>query len=293
MHVETDLLVHAIESIKPENNLFKDYIFPLIGGFISAILGFGVAYLTVKHQEEIQTQKDILLIEKDKMDIANKWTLLAEDALASLMALKYNYINKLNDNPIQRAFTVPAIIFNARRINEDILGLTFIVPKKDDKASHDIKWRQITLIRAMIKNYNSILDMWDKRNEIDRALKIKLNTEHPETSYPGISKEVIVDCVGEVKLLELIDLTERAIKFTDDILIELDDFLNNFPDVVRPLIQAEGLEQYGSLLSYNIDDNPVRIEQIQRIPDVDFDMMSELFHQDVEALKIAYSTGYE
>ena len=54
---ETELLVRAIESLRQDENLFKDYIFPIASAFFSALLGAGVAYFTLKYQEDIKIEK--------------------------------------------------------------------------------------------------------------------------------------------------------------------------------------------------------------------------------------------
>lgn len=152
MNQEMELLIQAIEGLKQEGSIFKDYMFPLVSGFFSALLGAGVAYFTLKYQDYIQ-------IEKEKMMTINRWSLLAEEAFSSLIAFKANYNGKLNTHPFQRVSQVPTILNCSKPIIEDFSSLSFIAPKKDDKDSLKIKWRGIPRIRAMINNYNFALEL--------------------------------------------------------------------------------------------------------------------------------------
>ena len=54
MQEEIESIVKAIESLQQESNPFKDYMFPLASGFFSSMLGAGVAYLTLRHQDNSQ-----------------------------------------------------------------------------------------------------------------------------------------------------------------------------------------------------------------------------------------------
>lgn len=49
MSHEIEPIVHAIESLRQEANPFKDYLFPIITGAFSSLLGFVVAYFTLRY----------------------------------------------------------------------------------------------------------------------------------------------------------------------------------------------------------------------------------------------------
>jgi len=286
MNPEAESIIRAIESLQQESNLFKDYIYPLVSGFFSALLGAGVAYFTLKNQENIQ-------IEKSKMDITNKWTLIAEGAFSSLIALKSNYHGKLESNPFQRMSQVPSILHSSKPIIEEITSLSFIVPKKVDTESHSIKWRSITRIRTMIHNYNFTLDLWNKRNEIERPIKEKILHDHAELGFIDVSREQIFESVGAANYIALIDLTEKAMKFTDDLIIELNDFLTTFPEIGKALINTKKLKEYGSIITFNSESNPMLLNMIDKSPEVDFDVLAKLYGRTVEQVKNEYTTGYE
>ena len=87
MDANIKILADAIESLRPTSNIFKDYLFPIGSAFFSSLLGAFIAYIFFKYQERIS-------IEKDKINTANKWILIAEGALTNLIAIK-DSINQL------------------------------------------------------------------------------------------------------------------------------------------------------------------------------------------------------
>ena len=285
MSTEMETLVHAIESLQQEANPFKDYIFPIVAAFFTSLLGAGVAFFTLKYQEKTQ-------IEKDKMDAVNKWTLIAEEAQSSLIALKNNYVGRLTDDPIHRVLQVPSIVHNTVEINEDVVNLAFLIPSLTDIVGQDIKWRKLTLIRAMIKNYNFLIGLWNKRNDFERPLRLKLKADYPHLNTTGISMADIVDSIGEIALHELIDLTERCIIYTDDILVELNDFLINFPVQAKPLIKTDKLKHYGKIITFSENQAPAFLRAIEKVPEVNYDSLAAIYGEDAERLRQEYSTGY-
>ncbi len=286
MHEEMDTLIQAIESLKQDANPFKEYVFPIVSGFLSSLLGAGVAYLTLRHQDEIQ-------IEKDKLDNANDWILTAESAFSSLMVFKKNYQTKLTSNPFQRALTVKSIIHTSNAIDKNISSLSFIVPKKEDKGAQDIKWRSISRIRTMVNNYNYILELWEKREEIEKPIKEKILNDNSTLSYADVTKEKIINSVGAAKITILISITEQLIKLTDDILIEIDDFLKEFPAIAKTLINKKLLKQYGAVISFSVNGNQILQNIIIRSPEVDYKILSELYGVPEEQLREEHKTGYE
>lgn len=244
MHQEIEPLIQAIESLRQDVNPFKDYVYPIISGILSSLLGAGVAYLTLRHQDNIQ-------IEKEKLNTVNDWMLLAESAFATLVTFKTNYYKKIDSNPFQRALTIRSIIHISNKIDKNISSLSFIVPKKEDEKSLNIKWRNIPRIRTMVNNYNYILDLWEKRNEIERPIKEKLLQDHSsQTSYADVNSKDILNSIGATKITSLIDITEQLIKLTDDLLIEIDDFMSEFTGYKPIFITEPELAGKGGSLKY-------------------------------------------
>lgn len=284
MHEEAKLIVQAIESLRSEPDLFKDYIFPIASAFFSAILGGAIAFLFFRHQEKIS-------VEKCKMNTANKWTLLAEEARSNLISIKQNYHGTLTEKPIQRALAIPSVLFSSQPVIESYADLSFIVSKAG--AEKIEKWSQIPRIRAMIHNYNYLQELWLKRNEVERLIKEAVVTRYSNKAYVNVTLEEVVNCVGAVQFSSLVDLTEHVVKLTDDLLVELDSFLAEFPIYAKSLINHEKIKSYGSILTYSNNGNVKLLEILKKSPQADYQSIVDLFGVSTEAMKIRYTTGYE
>ena len=283
MYEETELLVKAIEGLKQESNHIKDYIFPIASALFTSLLGAGIAFFTLRNQEDMQ-------FEKDKMNTANKWTLKIEEARASLIAIKGNYHGQLRSDPFQRITAIPTILFHAEPIAENYQELSFIVPKKGQEPE---KWSQITRIRAMVSNYNYILKLWEQRNDINQAFKEKLLLAHGNNAHMTLSINDVIQAVGRADVVILIDLNERVIRLTDDLIRETDDFLSKFPDYAKSKIKYKRLKKYGLILTFSNNDNKKLLEIIERSPEVDFSSVEDLFGSTSEEINKRHETGYE
>jgi phosphate/sulfate permease len=282
MQEEAKLIVQAIESIKSEPNLFKDYIFPIASAFFSALLGGAIAFLFFRYQEK-------LAVEKSKMNTANKWTLLAEEARSNLISIKQNYHGKLTENPIQRALAIPSVLFSYQRVIESYTDLSFIV----SKAGSNEKWSQIPRIRAMIHNYNYLQELWLKRNEVERPIKEAVITSYSNKAYVDVTLKEILNCVGSVQFSSLVDLTEHVVKLTDDLLVEFDSFLEEFPGYAKSIINYEKIKSYGSILIYSNNGNVKLLEILEKSPQADYKSVIDLFGVSEDEMANRYTTGYE
>lgn len=286
MHNDFDSLIKAIESLQQESNPFKDYIFPLVAGFFSSILGAVVAYFTLRHQDTIKLQRD-------RIETVNDWVLLIEGAMSSLVTIKGNYNGKLNDNPFQRTLVTRSLIHSSKKLEKNISNLAFIIPKKNDEEGKKIKWRQLPRIRAMLENYNFIIELWNKRSKIERPIKEKLVKDYGSLAQAEVTRDQIFNSVDPSEFIILMDLTERAIKHTDDLIVEMEDFLSKFPETSKSLVKEKYLDQYGPIITYSAKENPKLLALIEKVPEVDYTILAELFNLTVEQVREEYSTGYE
>lgn len=286
MREEIESIVQAIKSLQQESNPFKDYLFPWVTAFFSSVLGALVAYFTLRHQDNIQ-------IEKERINTVNDWMLLAEGAISSLIAIKSNYHGKLTNNPFQRTLQIRSLIHSTKKLDKNLSSLSFVIPKKEDKKSQTIKWRQLPRIRAMIENYNFIIELWNKRSELERPIKEKIIKDNTNLAYADVTREQIFKSVSPSDFTVLVDLTERAIKFTDDLIIEINDFMTQFPEIGKSLINSKYIKQYGPIITYSADENPKLLALIDKTPDVDYTILAGLFGKTVDAVKNEYTTGYE
>jgi len=281
MHFETEAIVHAINQLQPKPDNFKDYYLPVVLGFLSASLGGLVAYFSIKYQQTSQE-------EKEKLRSANIWTIQALKALISLTTIKRHYAGKVNDDPRHRALTVRLIVNNFSIIDADCSSLSFIVRKLEDSTGLKNDWRELTRIQIMSDNYNLILTILDQRNDLIRF--INSNYRNPIDHNNGFTMESYLKTIPKEHLIRLIDLTERLIMFTDDILIEVHDFLNEFPLIAEGKINKSRIEKYGKVLKYS--DNK-ESNLLNKTTQVNYSILENLFGIPEQDLRQEYSTGYE
>ncbi len=286
VHQETQLIVSAIESLQQEPNIFKDYIFPIASAFFTSILGAGIAYYILNRQEYVQ-------IEKDKMNASNKWTLDIEQARSNLIAIKGSYNGKLTDLPIQRVGAIQSILLHAQSIPENFRDLSFIVPKENKSKTDLPKWSQIPRIRVMISNYNYLLKLWDQRNEMNQSFKEMILASIGNKAYANLTLQEVENALGKANLVILIDLTERCITFTDDIIVELDSFLSDFPAFAKTKVDTKRLKKYGTIITYSNNGNEALLKLIKKSPTVDYSSVEYLFGETDEVIKRRHKTGYE
>lgn len=282
---EVEMIVDAIGKLQQEPNYFKDYMFPIASALFTSLLGAAIAYLTIKYQEVIK-------IEKAKMDSVNKWTLLTEEARATLIAIKRNYYSELTDIPAQRISVVPNILFHATPIIEKYEELAFIISTNADGSMP--KWASIPKIRAMINNYNYLLKLWEQRNQLDKTLREKIMRGlGGDKSVVDVTQEEIIECIGESNFCLLVDITERAIILTDDLIVELNDFLLHFPSHAAMLVNTKKIKRYGAILKYSNNNNDSLLALIEKSQQVNYQSVEEVFNMSSEDIRKMHSTGYE
>ena len=207
------------------------------------------------------------------------------------MATKQNYHGKLTEYPIQRVFAIPTVLFTANPIVENYSQLSFLVPKLSSEEYP--KWSQIPRIRTMIHNYNYVQELWLKRNEIERPIKEKVVQQDTTRAFVNVSLEQIFECVGVASIASLVDLTERVVTLTDDLIVELDDFLINFPVYAKTRINSERLKRYGTVLTCSNNGNEKLLAMLKKSPNTDYSSVTDLFGATTDQMKQRYSTGYE
>ena len=284
MSTEFQLLIDTIKALKPEDNIVKDYVFPIATAFFSSLLGGAVAYFTFKHQ-------DAVLFEKEKLNTTNKWTILAIEALHSLQAIKQNYFDKIKDDPYQRMQAVPPITGQFSHISESLCGLSYISSKIKPGEPEYSKWSQIPLVQALFSNYNLLISTWEKRNELDVRVKSKLLATYSNQAFGYFNTDTIRSCIDPKDLVSLIDLTERVINLTDDLIIELIDFLENFPVLAESRIKMKTLKNYGTVLKIQHTQESMSLHK--KCPEANYELVSDIFGYSAAELKNRYKTGYE
>jgi len=277
---DIELIVKAIESL--QTNVIKDYILPVSTVLISGGLGVGSAYYAVDKQEKNR-------IEIEKIKVVNNTLLTAMDVRISLISIKENYVNGITNHPIERILSVPPIMISNSKVQIELASLTFIVPK-DDKTV-PTKWDNIGYISTIFSNYNSLLDIWDKRNNIitDLLPKIKEHFGQP------INLATLRHLIGDAAISQLSDLTEHALHHTDDLLIEISAFLLGFSALAKTKIDKKVAKRFGEVMEASLptyEEFPKAVDIISKIPEVNYTLLSQLYGRSEDVLRDRYRPIY-
>jgi len=287
---DLDPLIHAIYSLKQEANLLRDYILPLLSYILPSVLGFIVAYYSLRHQEKVQAQKE-------RIKEINDWILLADNAISTLASIKQHYYSELNglDNPFHRTLSVISMAYDdTEKLSKDVSGLTFIAQSINIEVSKLEKWRQLSKINILIHNYNYIVSLWAKRNVLADPIFSKLIKDYGEKGLgytKELSEEDIFESIDQDKFIKLVDLTEKLLKSTDDLMLELYDFLKKFPDIGLSCVDKRYIKDYGPILTYNIQEPTKNL--LERVTTVNYKILAKLFGMTEEQVKREYSSPYE
>ncbi|PSU99775.1 hypothetical protein [Photobacterium kishitanii] len=280
MEVETQAIVAAIESL--QSNPIKDYILPMGGVFVSGLLGMGVAYYTVNRQEKTK-------LELHKVETINETLLHAQEVRARLISIKQNYVRNIDSDPVSRTLAIPPILLSEQRIEVHLSRLAFMVP--DSSQGKVSKWQSIDYVSTIFSNYNYLLELWKKRNEIIIGLQPKLG----HLFRVGLNFENLVTAIGVATLVQLADLTERVLVMTDDVLIEVSCFLVGFGSVAKSQVDKKVTRNLSKTIQVTLPDSstyPLAVDMLSRVPELNFDAASQLHNIPVNILKERYRPLY-
>jgi hypothetical protein len=277
---DVELIVNAINGL--HTNVVKDYILPVGTVLVSGFLGAGVAYYSLDRQEKTK-------IEIQKIQTINKTLLIGMDVRNSLISIKQNYSDTLQSEPIQRMLTVPPILLSEYDTKIEFSSLSFLVPTST--VGEFNKWSSIGYISTIFSNYNALLNIWRKRNEMIIELLPVLKEHWGKPLNYQMLQEIIG--VGNMSLLS--DLTERALSMTDDILIEVSSFLTGFSEFAKTKVNKNVVKKFGHILQFELPskaDSPKAAELLERIIEVDFSLLSKVQGRKEEELRERYRAIY-
>ena len=272
-HEDMQLLIKTIESLKPENNLIKDYIYPIILAFVSAVIGSLVGYYIILKR----TQEEA---EKTKIDATNKLLLEASDCFHNLQAIKHNYLGKLTADPVQRLACVPPILMHHRPSNPEFAGL-FYLAREASKNFNNRTFQEtqddftnIPRIKLIFDNYNTALEMWKTRNVLVPPIFEAIVASNSATGVAYVNFDDVVNSVSHAKIAQLIDLNEKVISLTDDLLTDFMKLMIELPKISEPLISKKVMEQYGKV--FKSEFNPKTQEIVSSKVPVNADALNKI-----------------
>ena len=276
------LIADAILQLKNDTNIFKDYLFPIAMAFFSSLIGAVAGYFVYLRQEKSAN-------EKRKIDLINKWILIADELHQNILSIKLNYHGRLSAHPYQRAIFIPVIIKPEKKYQFDYFELAFITESKITS-----QWLSIPFLRTLFANYEVLVSIWSKRNEFYLKVRDQLfESQQASGAFVDLSDEEIEKYTDHSDLSTLIDLTERALRLTDDLVIEYYNFLYKFPNVVKNKVDLKLISNYTKIIETGIENNKAIHSLLIDSPKPDYEKISELSGRSIEELMARYSSLFK
>lgn len=290
---ETALLVEAINGVKLAleglpigGNTIEDLILPVGTVLLSAALGVGGTLFTIHAQERRQTRQE-------RLHASNDWMLTIENMLQSLMSIKGNYCEGISSHPYQRALHVRTLLGTSAPVEKSLANLSFIVPTEAELGIAELDWRALSRINGLVKNYNLTIEIWNKRHEVERPLRQKLMSANGGLGYAHLTLQQIRAILTDAELLLMIDLTEKAIHLTDDLIVEACSFLEGFPDAVAPKIFGNRPGKRRGLIRFQTKQNAFWQKMRIRCPEVNCVPLVSLYGvSSADEVREFYNNGY-
>lgn len=276
MSDEIELLKLALEPSQ-SNSTVKDFIYPLI----ITIFGAFIAHYSLKYQQYIDAQKQ-------NLQAANKWVVIFQEAFSTLISIKGKY-GEITSNPMKRTTNIPYILISASKIEASISELSFLVPSSKEENSITYRWRDLPRINSLKNNYNTLIGIWGKRNELAQSINFAVVKEYGENGQANISIEQVTSCIGQEEFLYYLDLTENLIKLTDEVIIELHDFISYFYESAEQCIDIFRVKHYGNILYYKASG----AEPLKKHVEVNYQDLSYILQRPEQEIRARYLTGYE
>lgn len=279
MNNDIQLIASAIEGL--QSNVIKDYIYPVGSVLISGALGMGVAYYTVNRQEYTK-------IELDKIRAINKTLLSALELRLCLVGIKSMYFKKLSGHPIDRMLHVPRVLLREVKSDFDLPSLSFLVPRENEAFN---KWRSLDHIATVISNFNTVIMLWDKRNNLIENILPQLSEHYGKPLDLGELQNLIG--IGNMAVLS--DITESCLHMTDDLLIEITCLLAGLPVATDGRIDKKILSKFGGIIPVSLptyDKYPLAVDLLTKVPEVNYGLLSMIQNISVDELKERYKPIY-
>ncbi len=271
---QEQLIAEAILQLKNEPNIFKDYLFPIAIAFFSASIGGLVGYSIYLRQEKVA-------LEKYKLDMANKWLVMSYQIFQQLIGFKTTYNHRINQNPIERVLTLPTILREDRKYSFDYYELAFIAIGNESSKYN------LGNLPTIFDNYINLLVILKKRDELNENFKKNL-FQKMDIEISEISENFILKNTHQKDLSALIDLTEIFLQLTDELIIELYNFLEIFPNEARKKIKLKNLENYGGILNFNLKANSKINNFLIKVPNPDYKKISQISGKSLEETMARY-----
>lgn len=138
------------------------------------------------------------------------------------------------------------------------------------------------------------MDLLKTRSELDVEIKEKLTDKHTELyqEYPmeGMSLpiNVILETIDYNRLAKYIDLTEKIICLTDNVLKELDSFVVEFPKIAESNIELSKVGRGVKMIEVK-NKRPMYLTCMKPVVPPDFSIISQITGMSIEDARNRYT----
>ena len=275
--MEIESLIKAIESLKPAENIFKDYIFPVFAPFFATLFGAWAGYsASVRKQNRDNNVQ--------KLNALNKLLLQAESCFRCLEAIKDNYSKTIDSSPL-RGMSFGPLVLDCERANTDVSGVVFLTKSfsRNTKsvAESRLAFNNLSRIKQIFHNYNQVLSIWEQRNIEVKPIFEKLRKD----AKAGVVEGDVNDLFKQIEkedVAVVCHLSENAFKLTDTGLKELLGLMQELPDLAKCCFTERFLKEEGGIIGY-LNESSVTGNILKKVPDIDAEASIRVFGADISA----------
>lgn len=274
MSEDLKLLIDAIESLRQDENLLKDYIYPIVIAFFSACMGALAGYWGILWQQHVEA-------EKNKIDATNKLLIEVVDCFQNLQAIKDNYLGKLTGMPHQRLACIPPILMYHRPAKPDFSGLSYLARALKREEDQITSPANLAYVMRIFSNYNNLLEMWKTRNAEVAQIFPAIVSRHSNTAVAYINKSDMIDAIGPQRFARAIHLNEEIIKITDNTLSDFSNLFTKLPQISETLISKNTIKSYGGIYKLELDQEKLTL-LLSKVP-VNQAELDQILEHEIQA----------
>lgn len=282
MSPDTKLIVDAIDSLRQSSSFIKSYIMPFTPAVITSVIGFFIASHNFKSQETMRSNVA-------KIEAANKFMVQVESAFQTLISIKIPLVERVNDDPTSRLFSVGDINSYFSDI-DGVENLVFLAKGNTIREGQPYyaTWNNIPRINSMVGNYKYLLERIEARQVSKQEFEEYIVTG--EDGNLRINFEAL-NSVKDKPLKKFINDNEAVLSLIDGLILEFNSFLSGISEAVNKSINAKKVEHIAQVIHFN-NSNAFIQRALQPLIPPDYQKLARVFQIDVSAARELFQTGY-
>lgn len=252
--------------------------------FATATFSVALGALTATY---VGRRKELNELRLRRVELLNSWVVELKAALESLIAIKKNYNKKLSSSPYQRFGMVRQFFTETPRMELNPNNLSFVI------AGNSSGGADFSRISALVQNFNHLVGIWNMRDKVHgeslKRLSVGFRDGDIVARGEGYTLEFDVEyferVLGQMDSRRGVDLTERCVTMTDFLIVELNEVLRQFPNMVEGVMGRVAARE---VLKYkNVDYKFLAL--LEPCMAVDYEELGALYALDVDVVREMYS----